>query len=151
MCDAFILHMCTAWFDSMCVFAFPHVAHTCVPFKLWVICTVDLWCIWRKCYCKVVFRAIFCLFGSHNFPCQSLLLGTNVPNNIYISNFKVFVYLEHLLKPIYLNSRRLTANRKVCWVSLLHSLYSHHQVGIDCGFNLKLRFILRVYIKSASL
>ena len=41
-------------------------------------------CIWKKCYCKVVFRAVFCFFGSHSFPYWSLLLGTNVPNDIYI-------------------------------------------------------------------
>ena len=38
-------------------------------------------CILRKCYCKVVFQTVFCSFKSHSFPCQSLLLGTNVPND----------------------------------------------------------------------
>ena len=36
-------------------------------------------------YCKVVFQAILCFFESHSFPCQSLLLGTNIPNDILIS------------------------------------------------------------------
>ena len=38
-------------------------------------------CILRKCYCKVVSQTVFCSFKSHSFPCQSLLLGTNVPND----------------------------------------------------------------------
>ena len=29
-----------AWFDATRVFAFAHVCHTHVPFKLWMICTV---------------------------------------------------------------------------------------------------------------
>ena len=32
----------------------------------------------------VVFQVIFCFFGSHSFPYQSLLLGTNVPNDILL-------------------------------------------------------------------
>ena len=35
-------------------------------------------CIQRTCYCKVVSKP-FC--RSHSFSCQSLLLGTNVPND----------------------------------------------------------------------
>ena len=49
-------------------------------------------CIWKKCYCKVVFRAVFCFFGSHSFPCRSLLLGTNVPNDIH-----THIYVTHCL------------------------------------------------------
>ena len=30
------------WFDATCVFAFAYAAHMCVPFKLWVICTVSV-------------------------------------------------------------------------------------------------------------
>ena len=39
VCGGFILH---TWFDAIHVFAFAHVCaiDTCVPFKLWVICTV---------------------------------------------------------------------------------------------------------------
>ena len=44
-------------------------------------------CIGKKCYCKVVFRAIFCFLGSHIFSYRSLQLGTNVPND---SNFESY-------------------------------------------------------------
>ena len=35
-----------------------------------------------ECYYKVV----FCFFGSHSFPCQSLLLGADVPNDNFYSH-----------------------------------------------------------------
>ena len=37
VCGAFILH---GWFDATHVFVFAHACHTCLPFKLLVICTV---------------------------------------------------------------------------------------------------------------
>ena len=39
-------------------------------------------CIRRKCYCKIVFQVVFCFFRGHSFPCQSQLLGSNIPNDI---------------------------------------------------------------------
>ena len=37
---------------------------------------------WWNCYCKIVFRAIFCFFGSHSLPCWFLQLDTNIPNDM---------------------------------------------------------------------
>ena len=42
-------------------------------------------CIWRKCYCKAVFRAISVSSEAIVFTCRSLLLVINIPNDdIYI-------------------------------------------------------------------
>ena len=44
MCGAFILRACTHVYThglmSSVVFAFAHMGHTHVPFKLWAICTI---------------------------------------------------------------------------------------------------------------
>ena len=54
----------------------------------------------KENYCKVVFQAVFCFFGSYSFPYRSLLLGTNVPNDIPCSgNFLFGITL--LLKLFY--------------------------------------------------
>ena len=43
----------------------------------------DLWPVSKG---HVIVRFFSKAFGSHNFPCWSLLLGTNVPNDIHYDN-----------------------------------------------------------------
>ena len=61
-------------------------------------------CIWRIRYCKVVFWAVLCFFGSHSFPCWSLLLCTNIPNDnwytatsLWSSSYCMYHYSKCLL------------------------------------------------------
>ena len=50
----------------------------------------DLWPVSKG---HVIVRFFSKAFGSHNFPCWSLLLGTNVPNDIHYDNITNLSYL----------------------------------------------------------
>ena len=39
------------------------------------------------------FWAIFCLFRSHRFPCRSLLLSTNIPNDYTYAYIYIYIYI----------------------------------------------------------
>ena len=46
----------------------------------------DLWLVFEG---YVIVRLFSKMFGSHSFACQSLLLGTNIPNDTYVCMYQL--------------------------------------------------------------